>query len=172
MRDNQLQETVVNPEESTLCSICYAQVPNDSLSRMSNCSHKFCKECLADYLTMLVNESKVDAESLACPECRAKIEFDLLMELLEAQIIDRYMRFMIKATADKIAKIGFVVECPNCQYAGFTDKTDLFTEIKELNCSRCCYIFCPHCQQKHNKDLTCEQYKQWKDENDLAEVRF
>ena len=105
---------IPNPEETTLCSICYGYVPNSSLSRLSNCSHKFCQECLSDYFTVLINESRIEEDHLACPDCKAKIEFDLIMELLDAQMIDRYLRFFIKATAEKIAKIGFVVECPSC----------------------------------------------------------
>ena len=161
----------VNPEETTLCNICYAQVPNSTLSRM-NCSHKYCQGCVTDFLTHLINESKIEDESLACPECRTRLDFDIIMDLLNAQMIDRYHRFTIKAMADRIAKIGVVTECPNCQYAVFSDKQDLFEEIKEVTCSKCFHEFCPHCQMKHGVNLTCEQYKQWKEENDQADAKF
>jgi hypothetical protein len=52
--------------ETALCPICYCQEPLENMYTVSDhCKHRFCKECLSGWISVLVTEGKVN--QLACP---------------------------------------------------------------------------------------------------------
>ena len=54
------------PVSTALCPICYCNMPVDDLYTTSErCGHRFCKDCLGGWVTVLVTEGKVN--QLYCP---------------------------------------------------------------------------------------------------------
>mmetsp|Transcript_11680 Transcript_11680/g.11598 ORF Transcript_11680/g.11598 Transcript_11680/m.11598 type:complete len:121 (+) Transcript_11680:209-571(+) len=46
------------------------------------------------------------------------------------------------------------------------------TQMKSFACPNCPNKFCPHCSDDVHEGTTCEQYKQWKIDNNEGEQRF
>ena len=57
--------------------------------------------------------------------------------------------------------------CPNCSFGLFINN-----DAKEFYCEKCDKAICPDCEEPPHPEITCEQYLEWKRENDKGDALF
>jgi len=114
-----------------LCEICLGDIfdPFDL-----ECNHKFCRECIKEYIINKINNS--DVLQIECPlgitKCKISIdEFHIKLLILEHDF-SRYKKFLNRA---KIAKIPDSIFCPftNCDSYALNNKCSKHLIEKNLN---------------------------------------
>ncbi len=53
-----------NEKENNICKICLDKIENPV--QIEKCKHKFCHDCLENYLNNLINENNID--NIPCPD--------------------------------------------------------------------------------------------------------
>jgi E3 ubiquitin-protein ligase RNF14 len=118
---------------------------------LSICKHVFCKPCLLDYFSFLIEQGSVDL--LCCPdqECKklavkntisnGKHHFclDDLKELLTQEQFDRYQKLFVMQSIQSRPDVCY---CPRnlCQYPNIKSPDD-----KLIICTECQFAFCWMC---------------------------
>lgn len=160
-------------------SLVYAQLPSftcdlclesykivDSITL--DCDHRYCASCLKTMLELSIREKRVDNESICCPHCQAVIDHNILKAVISPEEWLRYERFMLDDwKPEDEDDIDF--KCPglDCTYRVLVDK-----ELDKVQCPKCAFTACPLCALEFHEGLTCEVYKQWKEENEVGEQRL
>lgn len=75
------------------CPICLLTLPKES--KLLDCGHSSCDNCLIKYLKTEISESRV---SIACPECQALLHPNRIQELLanDQHYLHKYEEFIIR----------------------------------------------------------------------------
>lgn len=135
-----------------ICNICLG--PIESAFTFPCNIHKFCTECIQQYIGNKINIS--DVEEITCPQsgCSFTLDEDHIKLLLTEKDFERYFKFCQRA---KIIKIPNTVICPipDCNsYAIKSDNThnnDTF-----LFCVHNNHEFCHKCFQEAHPDTSCD----------------
>ena len=110
-----------NPND---CPICMGEFENPV--EIEKCKHKFCQECLNNYLVNLINNNRID--QIPCPKNKCKnknLSEDFFSQFLSQQEYFKYRQFRAQ---NEIARDSKKIFCPLCDsYAsidGITEKYD------------------------------------------------
>jgi len=136
---------------STTCKICFESedfMP-PHIRVLSGCSHKFHRECLADYIKVQAQDNKFP---VSCPMqgCDSNLrEADLRMVLSfeqKAEYEKLYLKHYIETNPDKVA------QCPgpDCTYYNLNQGSS-----KKLNCPNCKKRFCLECKEEDHGKKRC-----------------
>ncbi|XP_059139964.1 uncharacterized protein LOC131928071 [Physella acuta] len=138
------------------CSVCFTK---SYLRRRVCCDFQICHECMGIYVSMKVNEAKVQIE---CPNdrCHVLVHRDEVNERLPNDLKDKFTKFLIDANADPCEKT-----CPACSKV-YTIKPESLSSKKKLKnglkvyCPQCHLQWCFLCQAPFHTGVSCKQY--WK----------
>ncbi|CAE6542390.1 unnamed protein product [Rhizoctonia solani] len=143
------------------CGICFEMFHTGALAEMEGCDHKYCRECMRDYI-----KSKLGSRNfpILCPTCHAakdgrqgSVGQDLVEMIgLDEQEYATYVEL-------SLASLSTMVHCRKCQRAAFVMRADLESET-EITCPLpdCDYKWCKNCnkpiegEEKHSCDGTTE----------------
>ena len=132
-----------------------------------DCNHRFHSECIAGHLQILIKESRVDADSLACPipDCKQPIPHEAVPYLIDEQHLDKLTKFRLKGNdnliGDELAKF-----CPNCDTPTFIAK-----DLLDFTCPKCKHHICPQCHENVHEGKTCAELAQEK-KNKVEDEEF
>lgn len=56
------------------CGVCFSTKPVESDAITLVCEHRFCKECIQENISTLVNQGKFSRKDIVCPQCNKEIE--------------------------------------------------------------------------------------------------
>ena len=168
------------------CQICLDFVSNDELYELSNCRHKFCRNCLIGYLISkilngctnptccFVSSLEPTSESHSAnvsstnqyPMCSIAIAEEDIVSILdkEQNMMDKYQRF--KYFKENIN----ARECPLCLKIVDCDPLN----SNKVTCPHCDKIFCFKHSNAHNFDThpTCELYEAYIEKEIEASVNL
>ncbi|CEM08887.1 unnamed protein product [Vitrella brassicaformis CCMP3155] len=138
-----------------------------------DCGHRICNDCFARYVKSKVDEAKVSTTELRCPgfdsdgqPCAMGLSVPQIMGALCAADREKYLRYRFDQW-EPLDEGEIKVTCPAPNCATFIiDKT-----LKKVKYPKCNKEFCPHCSENAH-DGTCEQYQQWKLDNNHGEQAF
>ncbi|KAJ1306568.1 hypothetical protein OPQ81_007569 [Rhizoctonia solani] len=143
------------------CGICFETFHMGALAPMEGCDHKYCRECMRDYI-----KSKLESRNfpILCPTCHASkdgVQGSVGQELVEMIGLDEqeYATYVELS----LASLSIMVHCRKCQRAAFVIRADLESET-EITCPLpdCDYKWCKNCnkpiegEEKHSCDGTNE----------------
>ncbi|CAE6369143.1 unnamed protein product [Rhizoctonia solani] len=142
------------------CGICFETFHMGALAPMEGCDHKYCRECMRDYI-----KSKLASRTfpLLCPTCHASKgnQGTAGQDLVEIIGLDEseYATYVELS----LASLSVMVHCHKCQRAAFVMRADLESEM-EITCPLpdCNYKWCKNCNkpiegdEKHSCDGTSE----------------
>lgn len=100
--------------------------------------------------------------------CEQELHLNEVKQLVPPDVFDRFDRFLIKHTLENM---GDVQWCPKigCENPMIADHGALMLVCPNEKCK---FTFCKRCQEEWHADVTCEEYQQWKIENNEAEARY
>ena len=139
-------------EAMAICPVCYAMRAKSLFPEISTCEHRSCFECLRQYMTIEINESRVN---LTCPECSERFHpNDIKLILNDDVLMAKYDEFTLRRT---------LVADPDCRWCpapdcGFAVIASGCASCPKLQCERlgCNTEFCYHCKQIWHPNLTCD----------------
>lgn len=122
-----------------------------------------CCDCAVEYVKDLVNEGRVSASDLACPDpgCRRVLEDELLRRLLAstqggARLYERLLDFQARRFVPEPAEGEKLVTCPTPGCSKALVSTQLVASRSEVTCPACLRPFCAACEQPVHSGASCE----------------
>ncbi|XP_034561728.1 E3 ubiquitin-protein ligase RNF31-like isoform X1 [Notolabrus celidotus] len=154
------------------CPCCLCIFPRSKMQSLTSCQCSVCHECFRQHFTIAVRDKHI--RDMVCPVCSGPdINDPELMDsyfsTLDIQLrvcleSDVYDLFHKKLTEQALMKDPKFLWCYHCTY-GFINEGD---QLK-VTCLSCQKSFCAQCKkpwEPQHQDLSCEQFQQWKREND------
>ncbi|XP_077411174.1 E3 ubiquitin-protein ligase RNF31-like [Vanacampus margaritifer] len=154
------------------CPCCLSIFPRSKMQSLTSCQCSVCLECFTQHFTIMVRDRNI--WDMVCPICRQPDITDpeqldsyfstLDIQLRECLEHDIYELFHKKLTEHALKKDPKFLWCCHC-VSGFINDGD---QLK-VTCLNCCKSFCAKCKkawEPQHQDVTCEQFQQWKRDND------
>lgn len=129
------------------CGICLDEHPEDSVARIPQCQHSFCRDCLRGYIQSKLEEHRFP---IFCPMCiagRDNPEPGSVNETLLRDLGVTEKEYNIFEEL-QMAVCSIVLHCRKCQNTMFVDREE-YDENKILECPLpgCRHTWCKLCQQ-------------------------
>ncbi|CAG9323712.1 unnamed protein product [Blepharisma stoltei] len=151
------------------CQVCYTEVKIEDGITL-DCDHRFCTNCIKMHIEMLIESAQVSDEKLKCPACTQPLNVYEIEDAVGPEIYQKYEKFLLRGLQlSEIDNDSIIFHCPgaDCEYICIVEKGE-----KEYECPQCKFKCCPMCKDDVHKDLTCEEFKEWKIENSDADRLF
>jgi hypothetical protein len=137
--------------KENLCRICFAEEMYEENSKLLDCGHMFCMNCLRQYIETLINEAKVT--SIVCLQagCGFPLIDSVIMELVDDANYVKYKRFKKRLIYLTNINIG-LIPCifPDCEeWIAYKDGDEPLVAC-EYN-----HKFCAKCKQKWHVKGRC-----------------
>jgi len=126
--------------------------------------HRFCSSCLDDRIRIQLRELQLPT----CPHhgCNEPLSERVirLVTLNDPSTIERFDQATRNSIISALPEHEQAIFCPgaNCMMYWVADKGQKMT----VTCSKCFTRFCSACQHNHDQNISCEQAKQSKEENE------
>lgn len=138
-------------KNKNLCIICYSQEMSQENSYKLACGHTFCTDCINNYLTNLILESKV--ENIKCLQAGCITNFPELSikENVSTEIYSKYLKFKRRSTFLENLQKGFLpCTAPDCEeWVSYREGDNPFVEC-EMG-----HKFCVKCKEGWHKRGNC-----------------
>ncbi|XP_044031747.1 E3 ubiquitin-protein ligase RNF31-like [Siniperca chuatsi] len=154
------------------CPCCLCIFPRSKMQSLTSCQCSVCHECFGQHFTIAVRDKHI--RDMVCPVCSEPDindpeQLDSYFSTLDIQLrvcleLDVYDLFHKKLTEHALMKDPKFLWCCHCT-SGFINDGD---QLK-VTCPSCRKSFCAQCKkpwEPQHQDLSCEQFQQWKREND------
>ncbi|XP_034415980.1 E3 ubiquitin-protein ligase RNF31-like [Cyclopterus lumpus] len=154
------------------CPCCLSIFPRSKMQSLTSCQCSVCHECFGQHFTVAVRDKHI--RDMVCPVCgepdiNDSEQLDSYFSTLDIQLRnclepDVYGLFHKKLTEHALMKDPKFLWCCHCT-SGFINDGD---QLK-VTCPSCCRSFCAQCKkpwEPQHQDLSCEQFQQWKRDND------
>jgi hypothetical protein len=144
--NEEIKTTSKNNENSTKCLVCDNLTEVKNLISISSCSHTFCESCFEMHTNECLSDISMLGKIDKCMACNTEIPSDQLKSLIGLQRFKKFTYFKKNIT---------LINCPKCYDELESDSK------REVNCSRCNYVFCKLCKEPfHDLDDCQEIYLQ------------
>ncbi|XP_030254798.1 E3 ubiquitin-protein ligase RNF31 [Sparus aurata] len=154
------------------CPFCCGVFPRSKMQSLTSCQCSVCHECFKLHFTIAVRDKHI--RDMVCPGCgepdiNDPEQLDSYFSTLDIQLRnclekEVYELFHKKLTEHALMKDPKFLWCYHCT-SGFINDGD---QLK-VTCPSCRKSFCAQCKkpwEAQHQDLSCEQFQQWKREND------
>ncbi|XP_069562925.1 E3 ubiquitin-protein ligase RNF31-like [Brachyistius frenatus] len=154
------------------CPCCLSIFPRTKMQSLTSCQCSVCHECFRMHFTITVRDKHI--RDMVCPVCsdpdiNDPKQLDSYFSTLDIQLRDCldpdvYDLFHKKLTEHALMKDPKFLWCCHC-VSGFINDED---QLK-VTCLSCRKSFCAQCKkpwEPQHQDVTCEQFQQWKRDND------
>ncbi|XP_029955451.1 E3 ubiquitin-protein ligase RNF31 [Salarias fasciatus] len=154
------------------CPCCLSVFPRSKMQSLTSCQCSICHDCFRQHFTIAVRDKHI--RDMVCPSCSEPDindpeQLDSYFSTLDIQLRDClehdvFELFHKKLTEHTLKKDPKFLWCYNCT-CGFINDGD---QLK-VTCPSCRKSFCAQCKKSwepQHQDVTCEQFQQWKRDND------
>jgi len=150
------------------CPVCYDSFGLEGIFALSGCQHYLCNVCMQSHILCKVNDQQSNHLTCPMPECHQPIDQAQVKRSIPPDQYQRYLNFLFEDSLKKD---------PNCRWCPRPGcGTPMIGEPNStmMRCPRedCNFCFCYNCKEDWHQDFTCQQYQEWKLENNDAEKRF
>jgi len=113
-------------EENNECPICLLEIEKNKFFHLI-CFHKFCVECVQEYLNEEIKNSRVS--SIKCPQKNCSSVFDekIIKEIVGEEVFYKFKKFKLR---DKYKNLPNILCCPITNCEGYASKDE---EINHIN---------------------------------------
>eukprot|EP00929_Paragymnodinium_shiwhaense_P091008 TRINITY_DN51068_c0_g1_i1.p1 TRINITY_DN51068_c0_g1~~TRINITY_DN51068_c0_g1_i1.p1 ORF type:complete len:798 (-),score=137.76 TRINITY_DN51068_c0_g1_i1:642-2945(-) len=153
-------------EQSFQCPLCLEKGQRDGFIEL-DCSHRFCADCFGSYIGSKVTDGQVADDELVCPMpgCGKAITVDQVQGATAGTAVwEKYLQFRANLWTPGSDE-GSMVQCPSGRCGRFL----VPRAVKTVTCPICQMEFCPKCGQKSHEGSTCEQFRDWRRQNEQGE---
>ncbi|KAM8881662.1 E3 ubiquitin-protein ligase RNF31-like [Synchiropus picturatus] len=154
------------------CPCCLSSFPLSKMQSLTSCQCSVCLECFGRHFTVAVRDRHI--RDMVCPVCgEPKVndpeQLDHYFSTLDVQLRgclepEVYELFHKKLTEHTLMKDPKFLWCCHCTFGFINDGEQL-----RVTCPSCRNSFCAKCKklwEPQHKDVSCDQFHQWKREND------
>lgn len=154
------------------CPCCLSIFPRGKMQSLTSCQCSVCHDCFGQHFTIAVRDKHI--RDMVCPVCSEPDindpeQLDSYFSTLDIQLRDClegdvYALFHQKLTEHALMNDPKFLWCCHC-ISGFINDGD---QLK-VTCPSCRKSFCAQCKkpwEPQHQDVTCEQFQQWKRDND------
>ncbi|GFN77187.1 E3 ubiquitin-protein ligase rnf31 [Plakobranchus ocellatus] len=158
------------------CQICFGRFPMNKIHNLNICQCRLCQECLVSHFEVAIREKHV--RHWVCPQCAQPDLTDpdtasnylqfLGMQLQPMVTKDLHDLFETKFRDWHLQKMDYFRWCAHCA-EGFVAENQ--GNLLRMTCPRCGERTCFQCKKQwedQHEGLTCEEFSQWKVDNDPA----
>lgn len=163
---HEMAQTSQTSLSDNACPICLCKVEDGY--HLENCGHVFCRTCLVEQCESAIRN--MDSFPVCCTVPGCKLEFLLtdLKSLLPVEKQDELFRASVAAhVAGSGGKLRFCPspDCPSV-YRVLGEEEELRSE--RFLCGACYGETCRRCHLEYHSPLTCETYKEFKEDPDTS----
>ncbi|XP_065915171.1 E3 ubiquitin-protein ligase RNF31-like [Dysidea avara] len=157
------------------CPICWEQYIRNEMVSMVHCDHAVCKDCFIGHFNIMIGEKSIKYfNCMLCAEpdmSSETIDMDLYLQLFSGLVqahlsIEIYDMFTRKVNEQAMTKKDNFRWCIKCCTGFINEDGRKIVQCPNVECGQ---QMCFHCkkpwEQAHN-GLSCEQFAQWKIDND------
>ena len=146
------------------CQICYDTIKAEEYLPLEGCGHMFHPACIHEYLEGEITSRRFP---LLCPfgNCKVEIREIDLQERLTPEMYQKYEEYCFKSYVERNNAELSCCPTPDCNFVFIWTQED-----PHFECPVCKKHYCLRCRCEWHKDMTCEQYKQLKDPNELDKL--
>ncbi|XP_024135802.1 E3 ubiquitin-protein ligase RNF31 isoform X1 [Oryzias melastigma] len=154
------------------CPVCLCIFPRSKMQSLTSCQCSVCHECFSQHFTVAIRDKHI--RDMVCPVCgepdindpeQLDSYFSTLdIQLRDCLLSDVYNLFHKKLMEHTLMKDPKFLWCCHCT-SGFINDGD---QLK-VTCPTCHKSFCAKCKkawEPQHQDVSCEQFQQWKRDND------
>ncbi|KAF7647967.1 hypothetical protein LDENG_00163850 [Lucifuga dentata] len=154
------------------CPCCLSIFPLSKMQSLTSCQCSVCHDCFRQHFTIAVRDKHI--RDMVCPVCSGPDindpeQLDSYFSTLDIQLrdcleLDVYDLYHKKLTEHALMKDPKFLWCCHCTSGFIYDGDQL-----KVTCPSCRKSFCAQCKkpwEPQHQDLSCEQFQQWKREND------
>ena len=136
-------------QNNIICSICYNDIQNHLIVKLSQCSHEFCQNCLKTYINNSISQNILD---IRCPydQCQEYIEEKIIKEYLSSSRYEDYLRYKLN---NEMAKNSDIRWCPRKECGKWIKVSKPTLEVK----CQCGQLICYNCGESLHFGKTCQQ---------------
>uniref|UniRef100_A0AC35TG08 RBR-type E3 ubiquitin transferase n=1 Tax=Rhabditophanes sp. KR3021 TaxID=114890 RepID=A0AC35TG08_9BILA len=138
------------------CPMCTDKFPMSLLVKVACCNHRSCSDCIIQYLTVEIMESRV---MISCPECSELIHPNDIYTMLHhsPDLLSKYENFSLRRVLALDPDTRWCPS-PDCDFAVIAQSC---AACPQIFCERpgCNTSFCYHCKSIWHESQTCEEAK-------------
>ncbi|KAJ4870719.1 RING/U-box superfamily protein [Raphanus sativus] len=141
----------------TLCMICMDEKsPTDIFRGTTGCTHHYCTECTARYVTTMIEEN---IAMIKCPDvdCARLLEPYTCRDIIPGDVFERWD----KSLCESLILSSEKVYCPfeDCSAMMVVDDDEQGDEVRETECPSCHRLFCAQCKATWHAGIWCEEFQ-------------
>ncbi|KAK1315489.1 hypothetical protein QJS10_CPA06g02024 [Acorus calamus] len=156
-------ETTRDGAESS-CPICLCEVEDGY--RLEACGHEFCRSCLVEQCESAIKSREGFPMCCSQEGCKQKILLVDLRSLLNAEKVEELFRASLGAF---VASSGGTYRfCPSPDCPSVYRVADHGSSVGLFSCGACGADTCTRCHLEHHPFLSCERYKEFKEDPDVS----
>ncbi|KAG8036853.1 hypothetical protein G9C98_004175 [Cotesia typhae] len=156
------------------CELCTGRFAVSQIISMLKCIHRCCNDCAKNYFTIQISDRNImDA---VCPFCKEPdlkdatedevLEYFSILDiqlksLLDPPIHELFQRKLRDRTLMQDPNFKWCAQCSSGFYANPNQKRLICPDCRSVTCA-----FCRKPWEKQHEGITCEQFEEWKNEND------
>jgi len=145
-------ELVKNAQRLFECGVCMEKQPEDYVALLHPCGHKFCRDCIRNYVGAKLEEH---CFPIFCPVCMAeggKGDPSMVTNALVQQVGITEQQYETWVELE-MAAFSALLYCRKCKRSVFVDKEDL-EDTDTISCPlpECDHVWCKACQQSISQD--------------------
>ncbi|XP_055827109.1 E3 ubiquitin-protein ligase RSL1-like [Solanum dulcamara] len=166
-----VQKSNDNEEVDNLftCDICVDEKPINENFKIMGCSHSYCKECMAKYVGVKLQENVC---RISCPVsgCNGKLEPYNCRSILPKEVFDRWGDVLCEAMIMGLER--FYCPFKDCS-ALLIDENSSDCVVIQSECPECRRLFCAKCKVGWHSGLVCEEFQKLnKDEREKEDLQL
>ncbi|CAL4069368.1 unnamed protein product, partial [Meganyctiphanes norvegica] len=134
------------------CPLCLQEVSVDLFPILISCPHSSCLPCYRQYLTVEINESRVN---VSCPQCNELLNPSDIHQIVDNALLSyKFEDFMLRRVLSMDPDTRWC-PAPDCGYAVIASGC---AGCPKLKCERpgCESYFCYHCKAEWHPNQTCD----------------
>lgn len=146
------------------CEICLDSYKIEEMYTLDECSHRFCFDCLKGHTEAQINENnaKIRCPNIECEHFLSEAE----VQHVAFEKLEDFRAIVLKHTLETMPDFRY---CPRTDCGGAMIKGE---NTNKMVCPTCEFEFCFECNDPYHDNSTCEEYQQWKIDNEQGDARF
>jgi len=155
-------------EKEYNCPICCTEYQIEQMYTMDKCYHRFCFDCLGQFVLIKVKEGQTHTLKCPDPDCKEFMSPNEVKHVVDAETYAKYEEFALASALNSMPDIRWCPK-PNCKNAMIGEEQNPM-----MICSnpQCRFTFCFNCKEEWHADATCEQFQEWRHENSEADAKY